>query len=205
MQCRDAKKRGFPAEFWFTFPAKSSHPSVTDLGDIMRRFFTAAGLCLALSLPAGAQTTRGPAELPPADFEGREYTDSQGCVFLRSTFGGEVTWVPRFGPDRQPVCNGTEEVAAQSADDDTTPNATDDAAQPEEQQQVAEQPVPQPAGSNASQIAPIAPTAKAPAPRPLAGGGRPRHTRGSCRPRSTCRGGCPCGASTRPLQQRRGS
>lgn len=48
-----------------------------------------------------------PAEMPPAAFEGREFTDSRGCVFLRSTFGGEVTWIPRFGPDRRPVCDGT--------------------------------------------------------------------------------------------------
>ena len=48
-----------------------------------------------------------PANLPPAEFEGREFTDSAGCAFLRSTFGGEVTWVPRYGPDRNPVCDRT--------------------------------------------------------------------------------------------------
>lgn len=45
-----------------------------------------------------------PVNLPPEGFDGREFVDSAGCSFLRSTFGGEVTWVPRYGPDRNPIC-----------------------------------------------------------------------------------------------------
>lgn len=71
-----------------------------------------------------------PAELPPVSFDGREFVDSRGCVFLRSTFGGEVTWVPRFGPDRQPVCGATPTRFAVEA----PPRV---------------QPVPQPAGTTA--------------------------------------------------------
>lgn len=62
-----------------------------------------AALCAGSA--ALAQTNGlDPANLPPEGFEGREFVDSAGCSFLRSTFGGEVTWVPRYGPDRNPVC-----------------------------------------------------------------------------------------------------
>jgi hypothetical protein len=70
------------------------------------RVSAAFAVFVALSLSAQAQVSLSPAELPSAEFQGREYVDSRGCVFLRSTFGGEVTWVPRFGADRQPICNG---------------------------------------------------------------------------------------------------
>ncbi|MCC5992510.1 MAG: SPOR domain-containing protein [Rhodobacteraceae bacterium] len=80
-------------------------------------------------MPAIAQNAGiTPAETPPAGFEGREYTDSRGCVFLRSTFGGEVTWVPRLDANRQPICNGAQATADPLASDQVRP-------------------VPQPAGS----------------------------------------------------------
>lgn len=75
----------------------------------MNRFFMAASVA-ALFAGHGAQAqTNGlePTNLPPAGFDGREFVDSAGCAFLRSTFGGEVTWVPRYGPDRNPVCDQT--------------------------------------------------------------------------------------------------
>jgi len=63
-----------------------------------------AAICTGLA--AQAQTNGlNPANLPPAAFEGREFVDSAGCAFLRSTFGGEVTWIPRYGTDRNPVCD----------------------------------------------------------------------------------------------------
>lgn len=79
-----------------------------------KRIFSAVILTVLVSaMPALAQDSLMPAEQPHATFEGREYVDSRGCVFLRSTFGGEVTWVPRFGPDRQPICNGQTTQAEQ--------------------------------------------------------------------------------------------
>lgn len=80
-------------------------------GVTMNKFLKAASMAaLSLGMAQGALAqTNGldPANLPPAGFEGREFTDSAGCVFLRSTFGGEVTWVPRYGPDRNPICDQT--------------------------------------------------------------------------------------------------
>ena len=109
-----------------------------------RRIVSIAALVAALNtFTAAAQDSLSPAELPPADFAGREYVDSRGCVFLRSTFGGQVTWVPRFGPDRQPICNGqtTTEVAAPA---DPAAPATTTATAPAPAPVV--RPVPQPVG-----------------------------------------------------------
>ncbi|TVP70688.1 MAG: hypothetical protein EA339_12290 [Rhodobacteraceae bacterium] len=85
----------------------------------MTRFAVVISLLAVMAGSVGAQTGFAPAELPPEGFEGREFTDSQGCVFLRSTFGGEVTWIPRFGPDRQPVCD----AMAGGAGDASAPSA----------------------------------------------------------------------------------
>ncbi|WP_284162675.1 SPOR domain-containing protein [Frigidibacter sp. SD6-1] len=46
----------------------------------------------------------GPAEPPPADYAGREYTDSKGCLFQRAVVNGAVHWVPRLDQANKPVC-----------------------------------------------------------------------------------------------------
>lgn len=80
----------------------------------VRLFAITTVFSIALISGAGAQTNgSGPAELPPAGYDAREFVDSRGCVFMRSTFGGAVTWVPRFGADRQPVCDGTPSIRAE--------------------------------------------------------------------------------------------
>lgn len=121
----------------------------------MKRFWIALGVIAAVATMGHAQTNGlNPAELPPAGFEGREYVDSRGCVFLRSTFGGEVTWVPRYGPDRQPVCNGApsaDVVAAPVAEPSTPEEPVAEATAPEEpeaeapraESRIAPVPVPQ--------------------------------------------------------------
>ena len=63
----------------------------------------AGAVLLASTLGAMAHGS-GPAGLPPAGFEGRQFVDSKGCIYVRASYGGKVVWVPRLAPDRQPMC-----------------------------------------------------------------------------------------------------
>ncbi len=63
----------------------------------------AGAVLLAGTLGAMAHES-GPAGLPPPGFEGRQFVDSKGCIYVRASYGGKVVWVPRLAPDRQPMC-----------------------------------------------------------------------------------------------------
>lgn len=52
----------------------------------------------------GQAVLTGPAEVPPLAFQGSEYVDSEGCVFIRAGVNGNIVWVPRVTRDRQSVC-----------------------------------------------------------------------------------------------------
>lgn len=45
-----------------------------------------------------------PAEYPPASFNGTQYVDSRGCVYIRAGTNGNVSWVPRLTRKRQHIC-----------------------------------------------------------------------------------------------------
>jgi hypothetical protein len=61
--------------------------------------------CL-LQAPLHAQSgaPSGPAGLPPASFQGTQFVDLEGCVYIRAGFGGTVQWVPRVTRDRRQLC-----------------------------------------------------------------------------------------------------
>jgi cell division septation protein DedD len=61
--------------------------------------------CVLAAFPAFAREPLRPAELPPAAFQGQQYVDSRGCMFVRAGTAAKVLWVPRVSRDGQPQCS----------------------------------------------------------------------------------------------------
>lgn len=75
---------------------------------------------LVVSSAAGAQSLKqigGPANAPPPAFQGQQFVDSRGCLFLRAGYGAGVNWVARVDRSHKPICNmiPTGSAAAQAA------------------------------------------------------------------------------------------
>lgn len=61
-------------------------------------------LCLAGASQASAQETIQPAEIPPAGYNGLQYIDTKGCVFLRAGTEAGTIWVPRVTAGGKQLC-----------------------------------------------------------------------------------------------------
>ena len=73
----------------------------------MKSLGQAGAVVAMLTFASGAMAATHigtPAELPPDDFAGRQFVDSAGCVFIRATVDGAVTWVPRLTVERPVLC-----------------------------------------------------------------------------------------------------
>jgi hypothetical protein len=93
--------------------------------------FTLAACAALLAGAASAQSLRDtpvPAEFPPSSYDGRQYVDSRGCVFVRAGVAGNVTWVPRMTRSREPLCGFKPTLTAQAAPQPAAPAPSPTAA-----------------------------------------------------------------------------
>ncbi len=90
----------------------------------LSRVFAAAAIAASFSLnTVQAQSLKKglvPAEFPPVSYKGRQYVDSEGCVFIRAGIDGNVTWVPRVTRSRKVICGFQPTFTRQAAAPQTT-------------------------------------------------------------------------------------
>lgn len=94
------------------------------------RLFAVSALASGLALGVGQAQTgeRQPTEFPPDSYKGKQYVDSDGCVFIRAGIDGNVSWVPRVTRDRKIVCGFAPSLPSQVASADVVPEETEVAA-----------------------------------------------------------------------------
>ncbi|MBM1556090.1 SPOR domain-containing protein [Sulfitobacter mediterraneus] len=94
------------------------------------RLFAVSALASVLGLGVvQAQTgERQPTEIPPDSYKGKQYVDSDGCVFIRAGIDGNVSWVPRVTRDRKIVCGFAPSLPSQVASAEVVPEETEVAA-----------------------------------------------------------------------------
>lgn len=89
-------------------------------------FAIVSGLAMLSGAVKAQDTLRAPAEVPPAGYQGAQYVDSTGCIYIRAGAGSSVTWVPRVTRDRKPVCGFKPSLAASTQAEESAPQAVVD-------------------------------------------------------------------------------
>jgi len=81
----------------------------------------AASSVMGIAHAQSISSVQAPAEFPPSTYTGRQYVDSQGCVFVRAGIDGNVTWVPRVSRSRKVICGFQPSLASKPAAAQATP------------------------------------------------------------------------------------